>query len=777
MSDDAAQRAKRIEDMKEKKRRVEEMRRLRTEREAATTNPIMSLPNQEDLGTDSKNPLEFTQPQIVIEEKEMKVSSEVNIENIPHSKDDETINNIIKVDNSLFTSLPESFSNDISPVLPASTSSLRPIETGKVEVYDKECQTEVDETDIAKNTEDVQYTKEYSNALEGVTATELQSGEGSMSRQESGSRSSTEIFAPLPSLTEEEKASILVDNNFLSFVNQSTKVVERVLHTHTAGTGDDFIIDYRNPTTLSSGSNDDDVNVKSHNDVSVIAFSGCDASNDRPVMHIQINSYSPELYLVAYGAKGGSAAGCRLSDIHTLPSLNNVDIKIQGRGASSASVNSSEACNAEGLVCVWNFNLPTRPEFTFIAPSPVTVANFHPTQSHYILGACHSGHIVLWDIREENPHPEKISGIGPKSKNRACHHEPVYSFLFTGLDIHTSFSTSTKILGKNDVDNEIISASVDGTICYWNMTTLEEGPMNVSFLKNDGITKDSKGSSVLDDNIHVGVSSMAKIQAATGEEILFGSCIGDLYRTYRTSIIDAHPSIETNKQFLHVKGAHIGMITSIHVHPDIGSGGHKKVFRNLILTSSLDWAVKLWKLPSRMENNTGTCTCIDIGIGIGVDSTNTSGNNTNSPMQPLLEFRTADYEYVCDVQWCPTNPSVFGYITSGGKVIIWNIARSTIEPITNVNVISLLSSKQNVNNNIGALNKFIWTKDGNKLLLGFSYGATYVLRLDKSDSTSMMFQEGDDDLVELAIMKDKEGVVPRQSDGDTHDISSDDDDT
>ena len=93
MSDDAAQRAKRIEDMKEKKRRVEEMRRLRTEREAATTNPIMSLPNQEDLGTDSKNPLEFTQPQIVIDEKEMKVSSEVNIENIPHSKDDETINN------------------------------------------------------------------------------------------------------------------------------------------------------------------------------------------------------------------------------------------------------------------------------------------------------------------------------------------------------------------------------------------------------------------------------------------------------------------------------------------------------------------------------------------------------------------------------------------------------------------------------------------------------------------------------------------------------------
>ena len=46
MSDDAAQRAKRIEDMKEKKRRVEEMRRLRTEREAATTNPIIKVLNR-----------------------------------------------------------------------------------------------------------------------------------------------------------------------------------------------------------------------------------------------------------------------------------------------------------------------------------------------------------------------------------------------------------------------------------------------------------------------------------------------------------------------------------------------------------------------------------------------------------------------------------------------------------------------------------------------------------------------------------------------------------
>lgn len=46
----------------------------------------------------------------------------------------------------------------------------------------------------------------------------------------------------------------------------------------------------------------------------------------------------------------------------------------------------------------------------------------------------------------------------------------------------------------------------------------------------------------------------------------------------------------------------------------------------------------------------------------------------------LLTFQSANDE-VNDVQWCPTNSTVFGTATSGGKIEIWDLAASTLKPI------------------------------------------------------------------------------------------------
>lgn len=46
----------------------------------------------------------------------------------------------------------------------------------------------------------------------------------------------------------------------------------------------------------------------------------------------------------------------------------------------------------------------------------------------------------------------------------------------------------------------------------------------------------------------------------------------------------------------------------------------------------------------------------------------------------LLTFQSANDE-VNDVQWCPTNSTVFGTATSGGRIEIWDLAASTLKPI------------------------------------------------------------------------------------------------
>lgn len=124
-------------------------------------------------------------------------------------------------------------------------------------------------------------------------------------------------------------------------------------------------------------------------------------------------------------------------------------------------------------------------------------------------------------------------------------------------------------------------------------------------------------------------------------------------------------------------------------------------YSNLVLTSSLDWTVKLWNLDDFTK--------------------------------PLLEFSSSSYDYVCDVQWSLINPAVFVTLTSGGKVSLWNLSRSTSEPVDvliidtskSVNlststslssssvvssVVSITSRDDSKRENKIALNKAIWTR-------------------------------------------------------------------
>lgn len=43
--------------------------------------------------------------------------------------------------------------------------------------------------------------------------------------------------------------------------------------------------------------------------------------------------------------------------------------------------------------------MPSRPEHIFTCGSPVLQAKFHPTEPNLVIGACHSGQVVVWDVR------------------------------------------------------------------------------------------------------------------------------------------------------------------------------------------------------------------------------------------------------------------------------------------------------------------------------------------------------------------------------------------
>ena len=165
--------------------------------------------------------------------------------------------------------------------------------------------------------------------------------------------------------------------------------------------------------------------------------------------------------------------------------------------------------------------------------------------------------------------------------------------------------------------------------------------------------------------------------------------------------------------------AHYGLITSIEPHPS-----RSNKYKHLVLSSSLDWTVKLWDLKNFS--------------------------------QPLIEFFTPSYDYVCDVQWSPVHPAVFVTVTSGGRISLWNLAKSSTEPVDAINVVN--DTEDTPNNTtatagtsssahaphaaLHALNKVVWARDGQSVLCGDSQGTLHLLKLHAPAVTPTPADEG-----------------------------------
>lgn len=169
--------------------------------------------------------------------------------------------------------------------------------------------------------------------------------------------------------------------------------------------------------------------------------------------------------------------------------------------------------------------------------------------------------------------------------------------------------------------------------------------------------------------------------------------------------------------------AHYGLITSIEPHPS-----RSNKYKHLLLSSSLDWTVKLWDLKNFA--------------------------------QPLIEFFSPSYDYVCDVQWSPVHPAVFATITSSGRISLWNLAKSSTEPVDALDVVNVsdegagnapgaAASAAQHHHPLRALNKVVWARDGQSVLCGDSQGTLHLLRLH---SAAVLPTPVDEGRFELAIV-------------------------
>lgn len=238
-------------------------------------------------------------------------------------------------------------------------------------------------------------------------------------------------------LSEVDKSLILADPAFSRFLKDASLHIERALEFSSQF---DILKDYT-------------VDSKNRNSSKSVVFDVMDGYEEesvvgRPVMDITWSTLLPELFLVAYGSK-----------------FNNLSIATSRLTNASAPPLQEE--DMAGLVCVWSKELHKRPEFKFTAVSPVLTATFHPNEPNLIIGGCYNGQIILWDMKSSKSSPIQRSSLTGKG-----HKHPVYCMGFSG----------------SSLSNELISISVDGQLCYWDVSRLTE-PINVVFISFPGMPR------------------------------------------------------------------------------------------------------------------------------------------------------------------------------------------------------------------------------------------------------------------------------------------------
>lgn len=251
--------------------------------------------------------------------------------------------------------------------------------------------------------------------------------------------------------------------------------------------------------------------------------------------------------------------------------------------------------------------------------------------------------------------------------------------------VHTHPIYCAKVVGTQNAHN-LISISTDGKLCSWSLDMLS-APQETMELGQQKQTRS------------VAVTCMS-FHPDDYNNFLVGSEEGTVYSACRhgskTGILSSFEG-------------HQGLVTSVDFRPMDTQPGYSHLF----LTSSIDWTVKLWDTKKS---------------------------------EPTHSFE-ANSDYIYDVKWSPNNPAMFATADGTGRVDIWNLANDSELPSASTQVEPIgadLLSNSSSKSAQPALNKLIWTPNGNQVVVGDDYGRIHVYDVGDVADAGTSRRSGDD---------------------------------
>ncbi|KAJ5806214.1 uncharacterized protein N7503_003816 [Penicillium pulvis] len=434
---------------------------------------------------------------------------------------------------------------------------------------------------------------------------------------------------PLRSLDDDELKAVTSSDEFLDFVERSSKVIERALDEDY-----DVLADYELGGVDGDLEEDEETGKKRRGIREVCQFYDERWSKKRMVTDISFSQKFPELVLASY------------------------------------TKNPSAPHEPDGLVQVWNQHLQSRPEYVFHSTSDILTAKFSPFHPNLIVGGSYSGQVLLWDTRSS-----RMGGGAPVQKTPLTgsgHTHPVYSI---------------SIVGTQNAHN-ILTASTDGVVCGWTVDMLSQ-PQEYLELTTPPPSKTED----------LAPTTMSFPQSDPTFFIV-GTEEGGIYPCHRYDRAGAKAGTDHRLAYR----GHAAPIMSTAFHPARGPVD----LGDLMLSSSLDWSVKLWRVRPPATTASATSTVASAQV-----------------VSPILDITREDVVY--DARWSPHRPGVFSLVDGAGNLEVWDLYTDTEVPVV----------KTTPSRGPGAvmsrsLNKVAWEeREGRRLATGGVNGVVTVFEVGK----------------------------------------------
>ena len=444
-----------------------------------------------------------------------------------------------------------------------------------------------------------------------------------------GAGPSTTLNYPARALTDEELNAVTSSEEFLTFVDRSSKIIEKAL--------------------------DEDYDVLA----------------DYAQEGLEIDEDEEEGYASVRGKKGRrlkqtvqfyDERWCRkrmISDLGFSPKvqspvpflLPNYKLTILPSQFSelllaSYTKNATAPNDPAGLLQIWNLHLQSRPEYTFHSTSDVLTARFSPFHPSLILGGTYTGQVLLWDTRaRSSPNPVLKTPLTGASSGGHTH--PIYALALVGT--------------QNA--NNIISCSTDGVVCGWttDMLTVPQEYLELS----------TPPPSKTDD---LAPTCMA-FPEADPTSFLVGTEEGTIYPCHRYDRAGAKAGVDAKLKYK----SHTAPVMSLDFH---GARGPVDL-GDLVLSTGLDWSIKVWKTKPASSSAVRTAqpSSSTAHPSSSAASSGATATATTQPDDhpPLLSISREDLVY--DARWHPLRPGVFASVDGGGGLEVWDLSLDTEVPV------------------------------------------------------------------------------------------------